>query len=217
MKYILYIMSSSEEDFIDDGDYDVDEVDSVDGGAVEVSVESDEESLITDDTISDDQSVSSEESYYSSEEEIEEDDTDKVIDKLTKEKRSKLSTEEKSRYYIKKVYNKHMALIPSGHSVANHKKITIVPNDERITSNTISIYEAAELISHRAKQIEEGCKNFTPIEDQVDTTSSIDKALEEFKMRMTPLLIMRQVEVGKVYEIWDPKLMDFPAELNITL
>ncbi len=204
-------MSISEEDYFDDGDYDADEVESVEGGdAVEVFISSDDESQ--DDRSESESGSSSEEDFYSSEEDIEGDD----ITKIPKEKRDKMTYEEKSRYYIKKVYNNHMALMKRDHNVPVHKKLSIVPDEERITSDTITIYEASELISHRAKQIEEGCKVYTPLSQQVATSSSIEKALEEFKMRVSPLLIMRQVS-NKLYEVWDPKLMKFPAELNITI
>lgn len=158
-------------------------------------------------------STDDEEDYFTDEEE----ETLEISKKLTKVQQSNLTTKEKNAYMMKNIYTKYLKKLPKPVKTETHNVIKIVDVDKRITSNTISIYEAAEMISHRAKQIEEGCKVYTPQDRQIKTTSSIDKAFEEFKERRIPLLLMRPIIPNKVYEVWDPKTMDFPSELELSI
>ena len=83
------------------------------------------------------------------------------------------------------------------------RKIMIVQNDERITSNILQRYEIAQIIAGRARQIEKNTRVFT---DCSGLTDPIEMAKKELYDRKCPLFIHRYVGEG-YYEEWDPKVM----------
>jgi DNA-directed RNA polymerase I, II, and III subunit RPABC2 len=80
-----------------------------------------------------------------------------------------------------------------------HKEIVMVPNKLRKTSEVITLFELTNVISNRAKQIENGSMIFTPIGDESDP---IKMAEMEIKMKMCPLSIIRKVS-SNIAEKWD--------------
>ena len=209
-------MSSSDEEYessISDVESDIPDIDDICddifGGDID-DIPSDEDLGST----SEEYTSSEEESSTDDEEDYYTDEEEQVDKKLTKLEQSKLGTNERVGYYVKTLYSKYLNKLPKEKKSTVHNNYKIVPNDERITSNTMSIYEVAELISIRSKHIEEGAEVFTPIEYQSKTSSSIEKATEEFRHRCTPLLLLRPVKNNIEYEVWDPKTMDFPDELS---
>lgn len=83
---------------------------------------------------------------------------------------------------------------------------TIVPVNERVTSDRLTRYEAVELISIRSNAIERGAQCY------VDTTGIRDRvemAKKELYANRCPLLVKRNVGLGYV-EVWDPNTMSKP-------
>lgn len=83
---------------------------------------------------------------------------------------------------------------------------TIVPAEERVTSDRLSRYEAVELLSIRASAIERGAQCFV---DTQGIRDRIEMAKKELYANRCPLLIKRKVGLGMV-EIWDPNTMSKP-------
>ncbi len=83
---------------------------------------------------------------------------------------------------------------------------TIVPEEERITSDVLSKYELIELINIRATQISKGNKAFTNVEGLRDPISMAKKEIFDNEC---PLLIKRHIG-NNLYEIWNPNEMSKP-------
>jgi DNA-directed RNA polymerase subunit K/omega len=89
----------------------------------------------------------------------------------------------------------------------NDSKIQyIIKNDEKITSNILTIYEITELIGIRATQIANGAPIFTDIEYINDP---IEMAKKEIINNKCPLYVKRYIGLDK-YELWDPNIMIKP-------
>lgn len=87
-----------------------------------------------------------------------------------------------------------------------HKEIIIVPNIYRKTSEVITKFEFTDVISNRAKQIENGSKIFVDIGDVDDP---IIMAEMEIKMKQCPLAIRRLIS-NNIAEVWDVNDMIIP-------
>jgi DNA-directed RNA polymerase subunit K/omega len=76
-----------------------------------------------------------------------------------------------------------------------HRRVIIVPKDERITSNVLQKTEEAHVFAVRAKQIE-----MFPT-DSGDQSDSVERAKKELSERKTPLLLRRVVGFGPAGEL----------------
>lgn len=93
------------------------------------------------------------------------------------------------------------------HDLDNDSKIQIIiKNEDKITSNILTIYEVTELIGIRATQISNGSPTFTDMEDCNDP---IEMAKLELINNKFPLYIKRYIGLDK-YELWDPNIMVKP-------
>lgn len=89
----------------------------------------------------------------------------------------------------------------------NDSKIQfIIKNENKITSNILTIYELTELIGIRATQISNGSPVFIDIEHINDP---IEMAKKEIINNKCPLYIKRYIGLDK-YELWDPNEMVKP-------
>lgn len=92
----------------------------------------------------------------------------------------------------------------------NHKKIIIVHDDDRQTSNIIQRPEMTEAIGIRASQIERGSPVFT---DVTGYTDPILMAKKEFVDRANPLIVeraLRDSPTEALVEQWKVREMTFP-------
>lgn len=87
-----------------------------------------------------------------------------------------------------------------------HTEIIIIPNIYRRTSEIITKYEFTNVISIRAKQIENGSKIFTECKN---ITEPIEMAKLEIKHKKCPLSIRRMIS-NNIAEIWDINDMIIP-------
>lgn len=78
------------------------------------------------------------------------------------------------------------------------KEIIIVPNQYRKTSEVISKCEFTDVVSNRAKQIEDGSPIFVDIGDEDDP---IVMAEMETRMKKCPLSVLRMIS-NNIAEIW---------------
>src|SRR5690348_13148976 len=125
------------------------------------------------------------------EEEFEED----VLEEIEEEEEPDLEMEMHDEIYKNKITNP--ILKDEGVTIAPHKIIRIVPDDQRITSEIIQLPEMVEAIGIRCSEIENGSPIFT---DYEGLSNPIDIATKEFYDRKSPLKIQRQVnyeETGK--------------------
>jgi DNA-directed RNA polymerase subunit K/omega len=96
------------------------------------------------------------------------------------------------------------------------KEITVVKNENRVTSQRLSLYEQTALVNKRARQIStEGVLScMVNVDGLVDVVSM---AKRELMMRKTPLMLSRTVGyvkneqgvLGTYCEDWDPNTMEF--------
>ena len=87
-----------------------------------------------------------------------------------------------------------------------HKEIIVVPNNYRRTSEVITKFEYTDVISNRAKQIENGSPIFTDIKGESDP---IKMAELEIRMKRCPLSVRRMIS-HNICEIWDVNDMIIP-------
>ena len=87
-----------------------------------------------------------------------------------------------------------------------HQEIIIIPNEHRKTSEVITKFEFTDVISNRAKQIENGSKIFVDIDTEDDP---IAMAEMEIKMKQCPLSIRRFIS-NNIAEIWNVNEMIVP-------
>jgi DNA-directed RNA polymerase subunit K/omega len=80
-----------------------------------------------------------------------------------------------------------------------HREINITPSNYRKTSEIMTKFEFTEVVSHRAKQIENGGKIYTDI---LDEDNPIKMAEMEIRMRRCPLAIRRLLSYN-LAEIWE--------------
>ena len=94
------------------------------------------------------------------------------------------------------------------------RKIIIIPDEERVTTNVLQRAEAARLISIRAKQISEYSTNYlvNPQKGQLYDPQEIAK--RELFERRIPLLLRRHVgrtpDGDIIVEQWNPREMTLP-------
>jgi DNA-directed RNA polymerase subunit K/omega len=80
-----------------------------------------------------------------------------------------------------------------------HREVNITPSNYRKTSEIMTKFEFTEVVSHRAKQIENGGKIYT---DVFDEGNPIKMAEIEIRMRRCPLAIRRLLS-HNLAEIWE--------------
>ena len=95
---------------------------------------------------------------------------------------------------------------PDKYEISTHKNIIIVPDDHRKTSERMTEYEWTEVVSHRAKQIENGSSVFANVGDLDDP---IKMAEEEIKQKKCPLSI-RRMHNDIIAEVWGVNEMEAP-------
>ena len=89
----------------------------------------------------------------------------------------------------------------------NDSKIQfIIKNNQKITSNILTIYELTELIGIRATQISNGSPVFVDI---TNINDPLEMAKKEIINNKCPLYIKRYLGLDK-YELWDPNEMIKP-------
>ncbi|QXP49856.1 BA71V-C147L (g6L) [African swine fever virus] len=85
-----------------------------------------------------------------------------------------------------------------------------IPDNERITSNVLTTFEATRLVAVRAQQL--AINGSTMLKKKY--SSPIDIAKQELFNRKIPLLVMRCIKVTpdgqKIVEIWNPREMGIP-------
>jgi DNA-directed RNA polymerase I, II, and III subunit RPABC2 len=95
---------------------------------------------------------------------------------------------------------------PDKYEIESHRNILIVPPDHRKTSEVMTEYEYAEVISHRAKHIENGGPVYVDIGNETDP---IVMAEMEILQKKCPLSI-RRVHNNLVAELWQVNSMVLP-------
>lgn len=88
---------------------------------------------------------------------------------------------------------------PEKYKNESHREIYIVPKNKRRTSEVITQFELTDVISNRAKHIENGSPVYTPIGDESDP---LIMAEMEIKMKKCPLSIRRML-TSNIAEIWE--------------
>jgi DNA-directed RNA polymerase subunit K/omega len=96
---------------------------------------------------------------------------------------------------------------PKEYKYDSHKEITIVKPENRITSEIMSKYEYTEVISHRARQIENGGTMFCELTEATD--DPIRMAELEVEQKRCPLSILRMYNLNWG-EIWCVNEMGVP-------
>lgn len=107
---------------------------------------------------------------------------------------------------IKNVINKNKVSFIDNELENDSKIQYIIKNDDKITSNILTIYEMTELIGIRATQIANGAPIFTDIEYINDP---IEMAKKEIINNKCPLYVKRYIGLDK-FELWDPNVMIKP-------
>jgi DNA-directed RNA polymerase subunit K/omega len=91
-----------------------------------------------------------------------------------------------------------------------NKEIHIIPSEERMTRNVLSVPEMTMLTSVRAAQIQ---RNNNCLVDTTGLTDPRLMARRELMEGKCPLYVRRRVDTGdgteQYYEIWDPNTMAF--------
>lgn len=90
-----------------------------------------------------------------------------------------------------------------------HKEIVIVDPDQRITSEIMTAYEYTEIVSNRAKQIENGGPMFCDDPDGKCDGDPIKFAELEIDQKKCPLNILRMYNLN-YGEIWQVNHMSLP-------
>ena len=96
---------------------------------------------------------------------------------------------------------------PEKYENESHKEIIIVPPQHRLTSEILTKFEYTEVVSQRAKQIENGSPIFVEIGDEMDP---IKIAEMEIKQKKCPLSI-RRMQNNTIGEIWQVNEMGLPV------
>ena len=94
-----------------------------------------------------------------------------------------------------------------------YRTVVIVPDEERITSDIMTMFELSEIIGLRAQQIAMKETVFTNVDNLTNTR---DMAIKELIDRKCPLSIVRIVKKGikQMKEIWACNDMGFPIDLS---
>ncbi|QRY19096.1 hypothetical protein [African swine fever virus] len=100
--------------------------------------------------------------------------------------------------------------ICEGFVQASSQILVVIPDNERITSNVLTTFEATRLVAVRAQQL--AINGSTMLKKKY--SSPIDIAKQELFNRKIPLLVMRCIKVTpdgqKIVEIWNPREMGIP-------
>lgn len=91
------------------------------------------------------------------------------------------------------------------HIVKENSEITIVPPEQRVTSEYMTMYEYAMVIGTRATHISEGSPLYV---DAIGLSNARDIAIKEVDEKKCPLSISRKV--GRKLEIWEVNEMTKP-------
>lgn len=94
-----------------------------------------------------------------------------------------------------------------------YRTTIIVPDEERITSDIMTMFELSEIIGLRSQQIAMKETVFTNVDNLTNTR---DMAIKELIDRKCPLSIVRIVKKGikQMKEIWACNDMGFPIDLS---
>ena len=87
-----------------------------------------------------------------------------------------------------------------------HNEITIVSPSMRRSSEVITKYEFTDVVSNRAKHIENGGRVFVEIEDE---SCPIKIAEKEIRLKKCPLTIRRLISAN-IAELWNVNEMTIP-------
>jgi DNA-directed RNA polymerase subunit K/omega len=87
-----------------------------------------------------------------------------------------------------------------------HKEIVIADASTRRTSEVMTYFEYTEVVSNRAKQIENGGKIYTDIGN---LANPIEMAELEISMKKCPLSVMRMIS-SNIAEVWEVNEMVVP-------
>jgi DNA-directed RNA polymerase subunit K/omega len=101
---------------------------------------------------------------------------------------------------------KFRAYDPEDYETELHKELVIVPKNYRKTSEVITKFEYTDVVSNRAKQIENGSRIFADVGDE---DSPIKMAEMEIRQKQCPLSVRRMIS-NNIAEIWDVNEMIIP-------
>jgi DNA-directed RNA polymerase subunit K/omega len=91
-----------------------------------------------------------------------------------------------------------------------NKEVNIVPADDRMTRNVLSVAEMTAITSIRAAQIQRNNNCLVDTSGLIDPRTMARRELMEGKC---PLYVRRRVDTGdgveQYYEIWDPNVMAY--------
>ena len=91
-----------------------------------------------------------------------------------------------------------------------NKEVHIIPEDERMTRNVLSVAEMTAITSIRAAQIQTNNNCLVDITGLTDPRTMARRELMEGKC---PLYVRRRVDTGdgseQYFEVWDPNTMAF--------
>ncbi len=95
---------------------------------------------------------------------------------------------------------------PESYETELHKEIIIVPKNYRKTSEVITKFEFTDVVSNRAKQIENGSLIFV---DAGDEDNPVKMAEMEIRKKKCPLSVRRMIS-NNIAEIWEVNEMSVP-------
>lgn len=87
-----------------------------------------------------------------------------------------------------------------------HKTLVIVNPDDRLTSDIMTSFEYTEIVSQRAKQIQNGGVCMTDVLNLIDPIAMAEKELRD---RKCPLKVVRH-RTDKIIEIWSANELALP-------
>lgn len=96
------------------------------------------------------------------------------------------------------------------HDTEYYRSINIVPDQKRITSDIMTMFEFSEVIGIRTSQIEKGSPVFTEVSELHDP---YDMAIKELFDRKSPLKIIRRT-LRYEQEEWKCNEMGFPFDIR---
>lgn len=133
---------------------------------------------------------------------IEEEDVEEDIDFNDEEE--EFFEKDQFKHFDEKI--KFHVFDPNKYENEIHREIKVMPNKYRKSSEVITKFEFTDVVSNRAKQIEDGSKIFVDIKNE---TNPIKMAEMEIRMKSCPLSIRRMIS-GNIAEIWDVNEMIIP-------
>lgn len=91
-----------------------------------------------------------------------------------------------------------------------YREIKVIPDDMRLTSDIMTMFEFSEIIGIRTLQIEKGSPVFT---DVSELHISYDMAIKELFDRKSPLKVIRKISKFEQEE-WKANEMGFPFDIR---